>query len=41
MIIVVLVLGWAVIEAAMAIAGAAHPGTKRYRLFLRRMDWQN
>jgi hypothetical protein len=41
MIVVVLVLAWAVVEATMAIAGAAHAGRKRRSLFLRRIDWQN
>jgi hypothetical protein len=41
MIIVGLVLAWAVVEATLAIAGAAHPGPRRPSLFLRRIDWQN
>jgi hypothetical protein len=41
MIVVVLVIAWAVVEATMAIAGAAHPGQRRRNLFLRRIDWQN
>ncbi len=41
MIVVVLVLAWAVVEAAMAIAGAARQGPRRRSLFLRRIDWQN
>jgi hypothetical protein len=43
MIVVFLVIAWAVAEATVALATAAHPrrlGTPP-SLFLRKIDWQN
>ncbi len=43
MIMVILVIAWALAEAAIALATAAHPNRRGNppSVFLRRVDWQS